>query len=408
MKKIPAHGEVRSLGRNEVLVAGHLQVLEVDGALRPVRLPRDEWWKLSPGWQSVSFLYSEGSGVRVVGRTTATRLDLTVRVTQRYLPDGVHPPESAFVLTVDGHRFAAVPTPVTARFHDRPMTDTVNLEVLAPDAVITFDGLPEGDKVIEIWLPQGAVTDLVSLGADAPVTADDLPARPLWVHYGSSISHCVEAETPLDVWPVVAARACDLDVVNLGFRGACMLEPFVADALAALPADVISLKVGINLVGGRTMSDRTFVPSLHGFLDRLRQSRPNVPIVLVSPIAWPGSEDAPGPSGPAVGSDGVTRQRAIGPVAEVAGGALTLARTRDLVRHVAEVRRARGDDIRYLDGRELYGPADAVTAPLPDGLHPSSASYVEMGRRFARVVFAEHGLVPRCSLGAPGPEENES
>lgn len=91
--------------------------------------------------------------------------------------------------------------------------------------------------------------------------------------------------------------------------------------------------------------------------------------------------------------------RTCGDVADIATGALTLARSREMLAHVAQVRAALGEPITCLDGRELYGPADAPTAPLPDGLHPDGPIYREMGRRFARLVLADDGLVPRGTLG---------
>ncbi|MEL4356350.1 MULTISPECIES: GDSL-type esterase/lipase family protein [unclassified Luteococcus] len=390
--------DVIALDGHTLRVQGHRDLLERGPGVRPVRIPECHWWQVSPGWLGVTHLYSEGSGVRLAGTTSATNLRLRVRCTQRFLPGGIGSHASSFVLTVDGERFAARPTPVTAHLIDPPLSDGLDLRTLAEEATVEFTGLPAGQKLLEVWLPQTMVVDLLGVEADAPVVAAPEPTQPRWTHYGSSISHCAEADDPLAVWPVVTAREVGLDVTNLGLRGACMLEPFLAETIAETPADVISLKVGINLVGGRTMSDRTFVPALHGLLDRIRASQPDVPVVLVSAISWPGSENLPGPSTPVTGADGVVRQRAGGEPVDVAGGALTLARSRDLVQHVAMVRASRGENIHYLDGRALYGPQDQEGSPLPDGLHPSSASYVEMGHRFARLVFGDGGLVPVQSL----------
>ena len=44
---------------------------------------------------------------------------------------------------------------------------------------------------------------------------------------------------------------------NLGFSGSAMLDPFTARTIRDQPADLISLKLGINLVNGDAMRMRT-------------------------------------------------------------------------------------------------------------------------------------------------------
>ena len=74
-----------------------------------------------------------------------------------------------------------------------------------------------------------------------------------------------------------------------------MLDQFVARTIRDLPADLISVKAGINVVNGDTMRERTFGPALHGFLDTVRDGHPTTPIALVTPIVCPIVEDHPGP-----------------------------------------------------------------------------------------------------------------
>ncbi len=125
------------------------------------------------------------------------------------------------------------------------------------------------------------------------------PAEPLdqlrWWHHGSSISHCIEAATPRGVWPVAAADQLGLDVTNLGFAANAHLDPFTARAMRDSDADLFSLKIGINIVGGDTMKRRTFVPAVHGFLDTIREGAPTAPILrdLADPL--PDARRHPGP-----------------------------------------------------------------------------------------------------------------
>lgn len=79
-----------------------------------------------------------------------------------------------------------------------------------------IDDLPAGTNNDEVWLPHIAVLEIrsVRLAANSVMrsVADD---RPRWLHYGSSISHCVEAESPTGTWPAVAVYACEQQV-NVG------------------------------------------------------------------------------------------------------------------------------------------------------------------------------------------------
>jgi hypothetical protein len=160
------------------------------------------------------------------------------------------------------------------------------------------------------------------------------------------------------------------------------------------PADLISVKIGINLVNTDLMRLRAFGPAVHGFLDTLRDGHPDTPLLVVSPILCPMHEDTPGPSAPDLGTLGEGRIRfvAMGDPAERALGKLTLNVIRDELARIVEQRSADDPNLRYLDGRELYGPADAAGLPLPDGLHPDAATHRRMGERFADLAFGAPGL----------------
>src|SRR5205085_2030551 len=105
----------------------------------------------------------------------------------------------------------------------------------------------------------------------------------------------------------------------LGLAGQCHLDQFTARTIRDLPADVLSLKTGINNVNGDTLRLRTYGPALHGFLDTVREGHPDTPFMVISPILCPAHEDAPGPTDSTNG----TAASAASPVA-AAQGALTL------------------------------------------------------------------------------------
>lgn len=393
-------GELVRLGGSTVRVAGHLELVAVDGGVRPVRVPTAGWSHLPPGSELVRTVMSQASGVRVTARTAATRLALRVRCTRVDVGDW-RGRTGELVVTVDGEQVASLDAPVDEVLTVELFGDRVSRAVHGAGTTLDLEGLPAGEKDVAIWFPPAMVVDLLGLDGDAPVGAPPPPDRPVWLHHGSSISHGMEAGSPTATWPVVAARAAGLEVINLGLAGQCLLDPFVADAIAATPADVITLKLGINVVGARAMDQRTFVPAVHGFLDRIRAGHPDTPVVVASAICWPGNEDRPGPTGVELDHGAPVRCFAVGDPADAAGGALTLAISREHLRHVVQVRAAHGEPIRYLDGLALYGPDDTEAMPLLDGLHPGPDAHAEIGRRFAALVFGDAGLVPAGRLGRP-------
>jgi lysophospholipase L1-like esterase len=167
-----------------------------------------------------------------------------------------------------------------------------------------------------------------------------------------------------------------------------MLDPFTARTIRDLPADLISLKLGINVVNGDTMRLRAFEPAVHGFLDTVREGHPDTPLLVISPILCPIVEDLPGPTFPDF-EDGTVRFRTAGDPARLAEGALSLSVIREALSRIVAERSATDPNLHYLDGRALFGEADA--ADLPDALHPNAAGYRRMGERFAAYAFGEGG-----------------
>lgn len=222
-----------------------------------------------------------------------------------------------------------------------------------------FEGLPAGEKLVELWLPQFGVFRMRSLElSDGASVCPFEDGRPRWVTYGSSITHCRAAESPSMTWPAIVAREHGLNLTCLGFGGQCHLDPLMARVMRDLPADYISLKVGINIKGAASLSERTFRSGIVGFVQIVREKHPEVPLVLISPIYSPPHEEEPNVVG------------------------FTLAKMRDEVAEAAIALVRNGDcDVHYLDGRELLGPGDESLL-AEDGVHPTAEGYKLMGRRF--------------------------
>ncbi|MFJ3086053.1 GDSL-type esterase/lipase family protein [Streptomyces sp. NPDC086838] len=373
------------------LLRGALDVERTDVGLLPHRLPAEARAQAPDG--QIALAEAQPSGVRLALRTRATVVELEARRT-RTAYEGVPPrPDGLYDLLVDG---------VLAGQGSASGGNVLNVDMSTgstefrsgPVGTVRFDGLPAREKDVEIWLPYNERTELVALRTDEPVAPAPDTGRKVWLHHGSSISHGSDAASPTATWPARAALLGGVELVNLGLGGSALLDPFMARAMRDTPADLISVKIGINLVNADVMRLRAFAPAVHGFLDTLREGHPDAPLLVISPVLCPIHEDTPGPSIPDFSrlGEGKVRFAAVGDPDERAAGKLTLRVIRDELARLVEERSTDDPHLHYLDGRELYGEADTEDLPLPDALHPDAATHLRMGDRFAELAFGEDGV----------------
>jgi len=372
---------------SQALVRGAAELETTDRGIRPHRLPA--WVRAGYADPQLLAMEAQPSGVRVAVRSSATRVELVLHPS-RIAYRGVSRPRGAVDVFVDGRlRLSEV--------LDGGDVTEIDLQtggaqlVPGPAHTVVLDGLSHGEKDIEFWLPHNESVELIGLRSDAAVAA--LPdGRPVWIHYGSSISQGSNAATPGEVWTSVAARRGDVALRNLGFGGSALVDPFVARVIRDAPADLISVKLGINVVNLDAMRLRAFVPAVQGFIDTIRDGHPDVPLILISPIFCGIHEHTPGPGAidPASLGSGQVKFLATGEAGDEAQGRLTLSVIRRELRSLAE-RRADDPNLSYLDGTALYGQPDSDALPLLDGLHPSGAAHRLIGERFADYAFASTG-----------------
>ncbi|MFD3374774.1 MULTISPECIES: GDSL-type esterase/lipase family protein [unclassified Streptomyces] len=370
------------------LLRGFLDLEPTAHGLLPHRLPA--WARRQIPDDRLAVAEAQPSGVRLVFRTRATVVELDTLPTKRVYRGFPAPADGVYDLLVDG-RLAAQAT--VAGGNVRTIVDMVTQAAElteGPVGTARFAELPARDKDIEIWLPHTEITELIALRTDAPVEPALDRGRKVWLHHGSSISHGSNATHPTAIWPALAASRGGVELVNLGFGGSALLDPFTARAMRDTPADLISLKIGINVVNADAMRLRAFTPAVHGFLDTIREGQPTAPLLVVSPILCPVQEDTPGPLAPEL-DGGTLRFRATGDPAERAAGRLTLNVIRDELARVVEQRTADDPNLYYLDGRDLYGEKDHDEFPLPDAVHPDPAGHRRIGENFARLAFGEGG-----------------
>ena len=233
---------------------------------------------------------------------------------------------------------------------------------LAEKDTFAFENLPDGAKLIELWLPQFGRFQLRSLEIDDGATLEAFTdTRPRWVTYGSSITQCRTAASPTQTWPGIVARTHGLNLTCLGYGGQCHLDAMVARMIRDLPADYISMCLGINIQGASSLGQRAFRPAIIGAVQIVREKHPDIPIVLMSPICSPPREENPNTVG------------------------FHLKRMREEVQAAAEALQTHGDrNVHYVDGLSVFG-ADYVHL-LPDDLHPDAEGYRVMGKNFVAEV----------------------
>ncbi|MER6396689.1 GDSL-type esterase/lipase family protein [Kitasatospora sp. NPDC001603] len=369
------------------LLRGALDLERTEHGLLPHRLPA--WVRARNTDGQLAMAESQPSGVRLAFRTRATAIELDTLPTKRVYPGAPPRPDGVYDLLVDGRPAGRSTVPTGNTLTVDLATGSARTRP-GPVGTARFPALPEGVKDVEIWLPHNETTELVALRTDAPV--EQHPAdrgRKVWLHHGSSISQGSDTASPSTTWPALAAALGGAELVNLGLGGSALLDPFTARTMRDTPADLISVKIGINLVNTDLMRLRAFTPAVHGFLDTIREGHPDAPLLVVSSILCPIHEDTPGPSAPDLTALATGRLRflATGDPAERAGGKLTLRVIREELARIVRQRSAQDPNLHHLDGRELYGEADFAELPLPDALHPDTAAHRRIGERFAALAF---------------------
>lgn len=321
---------------------GHVSLERTARGVKPWRLPHGKSDLFPSAGNSLMTRAELASGVSLRFRTDGDRVVLAFHA-------DCEDPSFSLDLSADGEILE------TRRFTSRP----------GGEFLCEFPLKGEGEQDYGLWLPQFASVEVAYLefpGAGFAEIPDDRRLR--WLTYGSSITHCRAADSPGRTWPATAARKLDLNLTALGFGGQCHFDGMVGKVIRDREADIITLKLGINVFGGGSLNGRTYLPGVINLIHTIREKHPRTPLGIISPIFSCLRETEPNVHG------------------------IVLPYMREWDKRAVEIFRDRGDDhIFYYDGLALFGPKDADH--LPDDLHPDGEGYQLMGERAADFILPE-------------------
>ena len=331
---------------------GAVSVERCDGWLKAWRLPHERRRLFPAPDDSLMARAENASGVRLRFETDSQRLRLGF-LPLPAVPPGCERDVFHIDVTLDGELIASAPAP--------PGSEEVVVE-----------GLPAGSKVLEVWLlPEAPVAIRefhVDDGAGCRAVPDD---RPRWTTYGSSLTHCVRAHSPARTWPAIVARRHKLNLTSLGFGGNCCLDPMVGRVIRDLPADLITLKLGINCISG-ALSPRTFPGAVTGLVCTIRERHPTTPIALVSPIGYPPHETKPNVVNYTIGG-----------------------MRRDIEDVYSRLVEAGDQNLIYVDGLDVFN-TDLIAQYTKDQCHPNGDGIEIMAENFDRTVMSKLPI-PACA-----------
>lgn len=215
-----------------------------------------------------------------------------------------------------------------------------------PETTQTFlRGLPRELREYKLYLPSYNGVEKVEIavpkGSKLGKYVEKSSAKPI-AFYGSSIVQGSAATRPGMTYVAQLGRRLAVPTINLGFSGLCKMEPALADLIAELDPSVFVIDCLPNMQVPE-ISART-VP----FIKKLRQARPDTPILLVeNPMYSQGLWNA-----------SVSRSVA--------------AKNKAFAVEIAKLEKDGVKNLHYVKGEKLYGIEGDSTV---DGVHPTDLGF---------------------------------
>jgi hypothetical protein len=228
---------------------------------------------------------------------------------------------------------------------------------------VAFGGMPAQRREICLYLSLYApvqvravgLSDGASIEAPAPFAVD----RPV-AYYGSSITQGGCATRPSMSYQAIVSRALNVDFVNLGFSGNGRGEPELAEAMAEIDASCYVIDFAVNCPTLEECEER-YAP----FLARIREDRPETPIICVTPIFS---------TNEILNPDGAKQEP-----------------MRETIRAAVNERIEAGDEnIRLVEGYDMLGPDNREG--LVDLTHPNDIGFASMAQGLRPHLAAALGM----------------
>jgi lysophospholipase L1-like esterase len=219
--------------------------------------------------QSVWGLSKQSAGIAIRFRTTASHVSVRWSVTSAGL-DMPHMPATGvsgvdlYQRTAGGWSFVQNGRPTGAE--GNRMTATL-LAGPSPAECLLYLPLYNGCRKVEIGVEPPAKLEPAAPRRAGPIVA-----------YGTSITQGGCASRPGMAYTAIVGRMLEREVINLGFSGAGLMEPAVADLLAELDPAVYVIDCLWNMGG---LPDAEIEARVQNLARTLRKAHPRTPILFV-------------------------------------------------------------------------------------------------------------------------------
>ena len=237
-----------------------------------------------------------------------------------------------------------------------------------------FGAIPRRMRMWRILLPYRVKVRLIEIapnaGASVEPTQAEPPARWRLLCYGDSITQGADASRPSRSYVFALSERLEVPAINMGFSGQGFAGPQeTAYFLSRDDWNAMTIAIGTNSAGQAKAPSATLAQDYARMLRTIRATRPDAPIVCLSPL-WRGLDQ-----------DG--QLNALGE---------PMRAYRDAVERTVTDAIAAGDDrLHLVRGLEVIGPATGQ-AMMDDRLHPNDAGMARMAECLAPVLRAAMGM----------------
>ena len=171
---------------------------------------------------------------------------------------------------------------VTGEIQDFVIKKSSNMDKLKRMSDMIGDGWDP--EVVRVIFDRGCYRIYDVIGDVVPPSREQCPKKTLLV-YGSSITHGSNSIDASHSWVSLVAHNLKVDARNLGMAGSCMIEPAMAEYIAAEGEkgnwDLATLELGINVLG---WDDNLIISRVENIICQVAGRNGDKPIFVISPF----------------------------------------------------------------------------------------------------------------------------